>query len=116
PAVTGKLEPRIPLEFAKIWRISQSRTERAVKFGTVSADMAASVLTLDTDAYAPDRRELMWDLATILNRELRELAAAGCKVIQIEEPGIHGSAAPGRRDDLIDFQVDPFIYTVEGVD
>src|SRR5947207_1893795 len=33
PAVTGKLEPRIPLEFAKIWRISQSRTERAVKFG-----------------------------------------------------------------------------------
>jgi 5-methyltetrahydropteroyltriglutamate--homocysteine methyltransferase len=116
PAVTGKLEPRIPLEFAKIWRVAKARTDRPVKFGTVSADMAASVLTIETDVYASDRRELAWDIATILNRELRELAAAGCKVIQIEEPGIHGSAALGRGDDVIDFQVELFNYTVEGLE
>ncbi|HEY7381405.1 MAG TPA: cobalamin-independent methionine synthase II family protein [Gaiella sp.] len=116
PAVVGRLAPRIPLEFAKIWRIAQSRATRPVKFGTVSADLAASVLTLRTDEYADDKRELMWDIATILNRELRELAAAGCTVIQIEEPGIHGSAALGRGDDVIDFQVDLFNYTVEGLD
>jgi 5-methyltetrahydropteroyltriglutamate--homocysteine methyltransferase len=116
PAVVGRLAPRVPLEFAKIWRVAQSRATRPVKFGTVAADLAASVLTVRTDDYSDDRRELMWDIATILNRELRELAAAGCKVIQIEEPGIHGSAALGRGDDVIDFQVDLFNYTVEGLE
>jgi 5-methyltetrahydropteroyltriglutamate--homocysteine methyltransferase len=116
PAVVGRVEPQIPLEFAKIWRIAQGRSDRPVKFGTVSADLAASVLTVRTDVYSDERRELAWDIATVLNRELRELAAAGCKVIQIEEPGIHGSAAMGRGDDVLDFQVDLLNYTVEGLE
>jgi 5-methyltetrahydropteroyltriglutamate--homocysteine methyltransferase len=116
PAVTGRVGPRIPLEFAKIWRIAQARSERPVKFGTVSADLATSVLTVESGVYPDDRRELMWDIAGVLNKELRELVAAGCKVVQLEEPGIHGSAALGRGDDVIDFQVDLFNYTVEGLD
>jgi hypothetical protein len=32
---------------------------------------------------------MIWDMATAIKRELRELVASGCTVIQIEEPTIH---------------------------
>jgi methionine synthase II (cobalamin-independent) len=73
-----KVGPRVPLEFAKIWRVAQGRTEKPVKFGTIAADLASTVLTLRTDLYDDDKRELMWDIATVLNAELRQLVAAGC--------------------------------------
>ena len=69
----------MPLEFAKIWRVAQARTRQPVKFGTIAADLAATVLTVKTDAYAQDKQDLMWDIATILNGELRELQAAGAR-------------------------------------
>ena len=116
PLVVGKVSGRLPLEFAKVWRVAQGRTERPVKFGTISADLAAAVLNLGTDVYDDDKRELMWDIAGILNQELRELAGAGCKVIQIEEPAIHSQAAYGADADTIDFLVDLFNRHVEGLD
>jgi len=116
PKITGKVEARIPLEFAKIWRIAQARSEKPVKFGTISADLAAAVLNLGTDIYADDKRELMWDMATIINAELRELAAAGCTVIQIEEPAIHSTAAFTDDKDTLDFYVDLFNHQVDGLD
>lgn len=116
PKIVGKVEPKIPLEFAKIWRIAQARSEKPVKFGTVSADLAAAVLNLGTDVYADDKRELMWDIATIINGELRELAAAGCKVIQVEEPAIHSTAVYTQDKDTLDFYVDLFNHEVEGLD
>ena len=36
-----------------------------------------------------DKKQLIWDMAGAMNLELRQLAAAGAKVIQIEEPTIH---------------------------
>lgn len=116
PKIVGKVEPRIPLEFAKIWRIAQARTEKPVKFGTISADLAAAVLNLGTDVYADDKRELMWDIATVINAELRELAAAGCKVIQVEEPAIHSTAVYTQDKDTLNFYVDLFNHQVEGLD
>ena len=92
------------------------RTEKPVKFGTIAADLASTVLTVKTDLYDDDKRELMWDIATVLNGELRELAAAGCKVIQIEEPAIHSAAAWGADEATLDFFVDLFNYTVEGLE
>jgi 5-methyltetrahydropteroyltriglutamate--homocysteine methyltransferase len=114
-AVVDKVAPRVPLEFAKIWRIAQARSQKPVKFGTVAADLASSVLTLRTDAYET-KQNLMWDLAGILNQELRRLAAAGCRVIQIEEPAIHSQAAFGAPKEVLDFLVDLFNRTVEGLD
>ena len=114
--VDDKIGVRAPLEFAKIWRIAQARTELPVKFGTISADLSASVLTIKTDAYAQDKQDLMWDIAGILNAELRELAAAGCDVIQIEEPAIHSAAAYGAPAEYLDFLVDLFNHTVEGLE
>ena len=58
----------------------------------------------------------MWDIAGVLNAELRQLVAAGCKVVQIEEPAIHSSAAWGADEATLDFLVDLFNYTVEGLD
>ena len=115
-AVVDKIGPRVPLEFAKIWRIAQARTEKPVKLGTVAADLAATVLTVKTDAYAQDKQDLMWDIATILNAELHELQAAGAKIIQIEEPAIHSAAAYGAAPEYLDFLVDLFNHTVEGLD
>ena len=111
-----KVGPRVPLEFAKVWRVAQSRTEKPVKFGTIAADLASTVLTVKTDVYDDDKRELMWDIATVLNAELRQLVAAGCKIVQIEEPAIHSAAAWGADEETLDFYVDLFNYTVEGLD
>ncbi len=58
----------------------------------------------------------MWDIAELINADLRELAAAGCKVIQVEEPAIHSSAAYGADSDTLDFLVDLFNRHVEGLD
>jgi 5-methyltetrahydropteroyltriglutamate--homocysteine methyltransferase len=39
-----------------------------------------------TNEYYPNDKELIFDLTEILNRELKELVAAGCDFIQIDEP------------------------------
>lgn len=115
PSVLDKVTEGMPLEYDKIWRIAQGRTERPVKFGTVSAQMMSSVAELHTDRYT-DKRELIWDMATQMNAELRKLAAAGCKAIQIEEPLIHMTAATSYDKDFIDFLVDAFNHEVSGLD
>ncbi len=116
PSVVGKIGPRIPLEFGKIWRVAQARATRPVKFGTNTADVLGAVLNLKTDLYADDRREMMWDMATVINAELRELAAAGCDVIQIEDPQLHYAAYFGQDESVLDFLVDLFNYEVEGLE
>jgi len=52
-----------------------------------------------------------------MNKELRQLAAAGAKVIQIEEPTIHFTACfhPEEKE-LLDFMVEAFNHEVEGLD
>jgi methionine synthase II (cobalamin-independent) len=71
--------------------MTRSRTRKPVKFGTVSGQ----VMTLYLDSHTPEypiednKKQMIWDMATAINRELRELVASGCSVIQIEEPTIH---------------------------
>ena len=91
PVVEGELGEGVPLEYPKVWRLAQQRTDRPVKIGTVSAQVAVSCTPLQTDHYKGDKHQAMWDMATAFNKELRALAAAGCKVIQIEEPCLHGT-------------------------
>jgi len=56
-------------------------------------------------------------MATAMNIELRQLAAAGAKVIQIEEPTIHFTAAfHPEETELLDFMVDAFNHEVDGLD
>ena len=52
-----------------------------------------------------------------MNLELRQLAAAGAKVIQIEEPTIHFIARfHPEETELLDFMVDAFNHEVDGLD
>jgi 5-methyltetrahydropteroyltriglutamate--homocysteine methyltransferase len=116
PPVVGRVELGTPLEFDKLWRIAQARSDRPVKFGTVSTQLLASMLELRTDEYAANKRDLMWDMATAMNRELRRLADAGCKVIQIEEPLMHFVAGGSRDERYLDFLVDCFNHEIAGLE
>src|SRR3982750_417164 len=122
PRVVGKVEhdPKNPLEYAKLWRIAQARAPsgKPVKFGTCSPQVLAIFLDSHTTEYdRDDKKQLIWDMATAMNKELRQLAAAGAKVIQIEEPTIHftGAFHPEEKE-MLDFLVDCFNHEVEGLD
>ncbi|MDX6620226.1 MAG: 5-methyltetrahydropteroyltriglutamate--homocysteine methyltransferase [Gaiellales bacterium] len=116
PTVVGEIKPGGPLEFDKLWRIAQARTDRPVKFGTVSTQFTASMLELRTDRYAQNKRDLMWDMATVMNQELRKLADAGCKAIQIEEPLMHFVASTPHDERYLDFLIDCFNHEISGLE
>lgn len=115
PPVLTRVSEGLPLEYGRIWQAAQDRATRPVKMGVVSAQPVSNISVLRTDAY-PDRRELLWDLAGIMNAELRRLAAAGCAVIQVEEPSIHWRAADGDDKGYVNFLVDCLNREVEGLD
>jgi 5-methyltetrahydropteroyltriglutamate--homocysteine methyltransferase len=87
PRVVGKIEHR-PLDYAKIWRMAQSKTERPVRFGTCCSQVMGLFLDIHTPKYK-DNQEVIWDMAVAMNKELLALRDAGCKCIQIEEPTLH---------------------------
>jgi 5-methyltetrahydropteroyltriglutamate--homocysteine methyltransferase len=122
PRVVGKVEhnPKNPLEYAKLWRIAQSRAAsgKPVKFGTCSSQVLSIFMDSHTSEYdREDKKQLIWDMATAMNLELRQLAAEGAKVIQIEEPTIHFTACfhPEQKE-MLDFMVEAFNHEVEGLD
>jgi 5-methyltetrahydropteroyltriglutamate--homocysteine methyltransferase len=85
-----------------------------VKFGTILPELlAASVV----DEYYKDPVERTWALSEALNRELHELADAGCPVIQMEEPQIHMVPVCGKTFGKLDVDelVKIFNNTVKGL-
>jgi 5-methyltetrahydropteroyltriglutamate--homocysteine methyltransferase len=114
PGIVGELGRGLPLEYGKIWRLAQQRTDRPVKIGTVSAQVAVSCTAIHTDHYPGDKHQAMWDMATAFNQELRALAAAGCKVIQIEEPRLH--IAAGGDPAEVEFLIECFNHEISGLE
>ncbi len=113
PAVTGKIT-RGPLHYSALWKTAQKMTSKPVKFGAISATCLPMMLW--NEHYKNDQ-ELTMDLAAALNEELRELAAAGCPVIQVEEPPHHFACCttpPATEKDL-DFFTRAFNREVAGV-
>ena len=80
--------------------------------------MLAFFLDSHTSQYdLDDKKQLTWDMAEAMNLELRQLAASGCKVIQLEEPTLHFiSCYYPEMTELIDFLVDCFNREIEGLD
>ena len=113
PAVTGKIT-RGPLHFTAIWKTAQKMTQRPVKFGTISATCLPMMLW--NEHYRKDE-EMIWDIACAQNEELKELAAAGCPVIQMEEPPHHFAccAHPPAKDKDLEFYTKAFNREIEGV-
>jgi 5-methyltetrahydropteroyltriglutamate--homocysteine methyltransferase len=115
PRVVGKIEHR-PLDYAKIWRMCQAKARKPVRFGTCASQVMALFLDIHTDHYK-DKREVVWDMAVAMNKELLELRDAGCKCIQIEEPCFHFMANTfGAGHEEVKFLVEAFNREVEGLD
>ena len=102
------------LRYAAIWKAAQRLTSRPVKFGTITAELVAMSVR---DLHYKDLRRSILAISDALNEELHELADAGCKVIQLEEPQIHLLAAKGISDKVLnaDFMVEVFNNTARGL-
>ncbi|HEX2565287.1 MAG TPA: cobalamin-independent methionine synthase II family protein [Burkholderiales bacterium] len=102
------------LQYSAIWKAAQRLTTRPVKFGTITPELIAMSVR---DLHYRDLRKAILAVSDALNEELHELADAGCKVIQMEEPQIHLLAAKGLVDKVLnpDFMVEVFNNTVRGL-
>ncbi|XP_078687222.1 5-methyltetrahydropteroyltriglutamate--homocysteine methyltransferase-like isoform X4 [Branchiostoma floridae x Branchiostoma belcheri] len=84
PAVVSEVGPRDDTPFVlEEWRAAQSLTDRPVKI-TIPGPM--TIIGSTANRFYKDRQKLSEALVSIINREVRALAAAGCKYIQIDEP------------------------------
>jgi 5-methyltetrahydropteroyltriglutamate--homocysteine methyltransferase len=114
PAIVKEKLTRGPLEYAALWQIAQRLSDRPVKFGAICAPALASMLW---NEHYSDHRAMVLDLCDIMNAELRELAAAGCPVIQVEEPRHHGlTTRPDCSEAELEFQTEAFNRQLAGVD
>lgn len=113
PAVVGPIT-RGPLHYAAAWKTAQKMTDKPVKFGAISATCLPMMLW--NEHYQNDQ-DMIMDLAAALNQELKELAAAGCPLIQVEEPPHHFAccATPPATDKDLEFYTKAFNREIEGV-
>ena len=82
PTFTGRVAAREPF-LVRDWEVAQSATDRPVKI-TVPGPLTIADAT--ANVFYSDRRSWCADLADALNVEIRRLADAGCRHIQVDEP------------------------------
>jgi 5-methyltetrahydropteroyltriglutamate--homocysteine methyltransferase len=113
PTIVGPVGPG-NLHYTAMWKVAQRLTKRPVKFGTILPELLAATVA---DSYYKDPVERTMALSEALNRELNELADAGCPVIQMEEPQIHMVPARGKTFGKLDVEdlVGVFNNTVKGL-
>ncbi len=83
PAIRGPVWARGESVLVRDWQVAQAASDRPVKM-TLPGPMTISDTT--ADEYYFDDSSLAFVLAAALNAEIKALAAAGCKYIQIDEP------------------------------
>ena len=84
PRVTGKLRRRAPATVEDV-AFAKSYTDRPVKMA-----LAGPMTVIDSslnEAYA-DEGEMAMDIAAAVNAELLDLQAAGCDLLQLDEPAM----------------------------
>jgi 5-methyltetrahydropteroyltriglutamate--homocysteine methyltransferase len=115
PRVVDKVEYH-SLDYAKIWRIAQAKTRKPVRFGTCCSQVMSLFLDIHTPKYK-DIREVIWDMAEAMNKELLALRDAGCRCIQIEEPCFHFLAnSLGKEHEQLQFMIAAYNREVQGLD
>ena len=83
PTINARIAPRGNHFLDRDFTIAQSFSDKPVKI-TVPGPL--SIIDTTANNYYATERELAFDLAAALNFEIRALAAAGCKYIQVDEP------------------------------
>ena len=102
------------MQYAEIWKAAQRLTNRPVKFGTVAPELVAYAVQ---DEHYKDLPSRIMAISDAFNKELHDLADAGCPVIQIEDPQLHLLAARPvpNKDITLDFMLKVFNNTVKGL-
>jgi len=113
PAVVGAAVDGGDLQYDALFKVAQRMTARPLKFGAITSQSLAKMLV--NRHYAADR-DLILALADIFNAELRKVAAAGCRVIQVEEPQHHIGGAQGASDQDLEFYTEAVNREIAGVD
>ena len=113
PGINGPVT-RGELQYTAMWKVAQRLTRKPVKFGTIGPELVAFAVQ---DTYYKSIKDRILAITDALNEELNELADAGCRVIQFEEPQIHMLAIRKVVDDVINpnFSVEVFNRTVKGL-
>src|SRR5262249_47960631 len=93
---------------------AQRLSLRPLRFGTVAPELVAYAVQ---DEHYKDLPSRIMALSDAFNRELHDLADAGCPVIQIEDPQIHLLAARPVANPTItlEFMLKVFNNTVKGL-
>jgi len=106
PIIVDKLCWQGPMT-VEMWRFAQGLTDRPVK-GMLTGPY--TMVEWSFDEYYPSRREAVLDMARLLHQEAQELAKAGARYIQIDEPAIHT-----RPEEDFDLAVEALQIVVDGV-
>ena len=83
PTIDGAVTPRGDHFLDRDFTIAQGFSDRPVKI-TVPGPL--SIIDTTANLHYGNERDLAFDLADALNFEIRALAEAGCKYIQVDEP------------------------------
>ncbi|MCX6132536.1 MAG: hypothetical protein NTU47_01870 [Ignavibacteriales bacterium] len=83
PVITEKVQWMQNLTMDEHFRFLKEHAVARTKVCVTGPQMLAKRAT---NEYYKDEKELVFDLADILNKELKGLVAAGCEFIQIDEP------------------------------
>lgn len=108
PTIDGPVAPRGDHFLDRDYRIAQGFSQRPVKI-TVPGPL--SIIDTTANRYYASERDLAFDLARALNYEIRALADAGCRYIQVDEP-----LFVRKVDDALDFGVECLARCFDGVD
>ncbi len=84
PIITGRIEWPGPIT-ADWWKYAQSLTKKPVK-GMLTG--AYTIMDWSFNEHYPDRKATAVALAQVIRKEAEALIAAGCKIVQIDEPAL----------------------------
>jgi len=107
PIIVGEVGWRGPIT-VEWWKFTQGLTRKPVK-GVVTGPY--TMMDWSFNEYYPSRREACLALAKALHEEVKTLAKAGAKIIQVDEPAI--SARP---EELPEFAIEAMQMVTRGVD
>jgi 5-methyltetrahydropteroyltriglutamate--homocysteine methyltransferase len=113
PALVGEAITGGPLQYAALFKVAQRMTSRPVKFGAITGQSLAKMLV--NRHYASDH-DVILALADVFNAELKDVAAAGCRVIQVEEPQHHIAGVTGATDKDLEFFTAAINREIAGVE
>ena len=106
PSVVGKVEyvkPMLVDEF--LFAKSVSYTENL----KITITGPYTIAEWSYNEYYKSKRDLAFDLAKVINTEMRKLVEAGAKIIQIDEPAIH------THKDEVEWAVDVVNEAIKGI-